>query len=331
MYTEKTYPDWIFKTSYIDLFMMNKPLRQYAIYQNDNYNDIIDYVNETKPYHTKIRETERVYPYAETMVNDVDIYEAMELELRFGGYSRYKDNIIDGGDQTIISGEVLGLDIYTLEESIPDNLKRLYHLYTYNKHLIQLVRQNPEHKMNEEQQEIINEWISLTNQYLVNVRNQDYDAGGLLRRFNTQTWEEGGYDTGEFDTHLRESMVFRINSGDNRQFVIYDMFGRGYFMDIDGTAVIDSFDGKTLTTSYENLRHAKDDTIMLIALENNDNEIEFMMYDSKKDASYNISHRAIFNGIASKFIQGDTIYILSKPYKITDGEVRKLFDLELVQ
>jgi len=331
MYTEKTYPDWIFKTSYIDLFMMNKPLRQYAIYQNDNYNDIIDYVNETKPYHTKIRETERVYPYAETMPTDVDIYEAMELELRFGGYSRYKDNIIDGGDQTIISGEVLGLDIYTLEESIPDNLKRLYHLYTYNKHLIQLVRQNPEHKMNEEQQEIINEWISLTNQYLVNVRNQDYDAGGLLRRFNTQTWEEGGYDTGEFDTHLRESMVFRINSGDNRQFVIYDMFGRGYYMDIDGTAVLDSFDGKTLTTSYENLRHAKDDTIMLIALENNDNEIEFMMYDSKKDTSYNISHRAIFNGIASKFIQGDTIYILSKPYKITDGEVRKLFDLELVQ
>jgi hypothetical protein len=109
------------------------------------------------------------------------------------------------------------------------------------------------------------------------------------------------------------------------------MFGRGYYMDIDGTAVIDSFDGKTLTTSYENLRHAKDDTIMLIALENNDNEIEFMMYDSKKDTSYNISHRAIFNGIASKFVQGDTIYILSKPYKIADGEVRKLFDLELVQ
>ena len=62
LYSEKTYPDWIFKTSYIDLFMLNKPLRQYAIYQNDNYDDIIDYVNETKPYHTKIRETSRRYP-----------------------------------------------------------------------------------------------------------------------------------------------------------------------------------------------------------------------------------------------------------------------------
>ena len=153
MYTENNFPDWIFKTSYIDLFMMNKPLRQYAIYQNDNYDDIIDYVNETKPYHTKIRETERVYPYGEVANTDVDIYEAMELELRFGGYSRYVDNVIDAGDTTMLEqffddyGSYMfydGLENYTIDKKIPEELRQLYNLYTDHKNLIQMVNPVPQ-------------------------------------------------------------------------------------------------------------------------------------------------------------------------------------------
>ena len=46
MFTEKTHPDWIFKTSFIDLKLFNRNLRQYAIYQRDSYDDVIEYITE---------------------------------------------------------------------------------------------------------------------------------------------------------------------------------------------------------------------------------------------------------------------------------------------
>jgi hypothetical protein len=354
MYTEKTYPDWIFKTSYIDLYMLNKPLRQYAIYQNDNYDDIIDYVNETKPYHTKIRETERVYPYGETFQADVDIYEAMEITLFFGGHSRYKDNVVDGGDVSdtdwrntehlgVLSyvvekyfedeGKYLytGLDDYTLDSKMPEGLRRLYHIYTYNKHLIRLVRENSNHELTFDQQETINEWNSLVQQFMLDPNNE-YDAGFFLRRFNTLTNEPGGYDTGEFGARVTEAMVIKIkdDNEDNPQFVVYDSYGRGYYMEIDGVATLDGFDGNYFTSNYQNLRHAKDETHVLLALENNNGDIEFMMYDQKKNNKYRISHRALFNGLSSSFTAGDIIYILSSPRRIIDGEVKKLFDIDII-
>ena len=97
MYTERTHPEWIFKTSYIDLTMFNKPLRQYAIYQRDTYQDTIDYVIETKPYHTKIRKTERIYPTEETADLTVDAQHGMEITKFFGEHSRFELNAIDGG------------------------------------------------------------------------------------------------------------------------------------------------------------------------------------------------------------------------------------------
>ena len=100
MYTEKTYPAWIFKTSYIDLTMFNKPLRQYAIYQRDTYQDTIDYVMETKPYHTKIRKTERIYPVKETADLEVDALHHMHITKYFGEHSRFELNTIDGVDET---------------------------------------------------------------------------------------------------------------------------------------------------------------------------------------------------------------------------------------
>ena len=36
LYTEKTYPMWLFKTSYIDLNLYNRDLKQYAVYQRDS-------------------------------------------------------------------------------------------------------------------------------------------------------------------------------------------------------------------------------------------------------------------------------------------------------
>ena len=327
MYTEKTYPDWIFKTSYIDLFMLNKPLRQYAIYQNDNYNDIIDYVNETKPYHTKIRETERVYPYSETFQADVDIYEAMEITLFFGGHSRYKDIVYDAGDQTVVMEHLIDryFSTYTLEESIPEGLRRLYHLYTYNKHLIQLARNHGTGAFTQEQQEIINEWNSLTEQYLLDEPGE-YEQGGLLRRFNTLTAEEGGYDTGEFDAHVKEAMVMKVISETNIHFFVYDVFGRGYYIPVEGISTVDYFDGSLMRTEY-NMKFAKDETTPLFALENTSGDVEFMMYGHEDNNEVTISNRAVFNGLASSFSEGDFLYILGTPRRVIDGDVTR--DMEV--
>jgi hypothetical protein len=98
MYTEKEHPEWLFKTSYIDLILMNKPLRQYAIYQHDTFTDTIEYVMEAKPYHVKLRNTDRIYPLSETVNTDVDTLHHMNLKIDLGGdYSRYNYNTYDGG------------------------------------------------------------------------------------------------------------------------------------------------------------------------------------------------------------------------------------------
>lgn len=48
--------DWMFKTSFISVLHKIRKLEQYPNYQRDNQNFLIDYINEVKPYRTKIRE-----------------------------------------------------------------------------------------------------------------------------------------------------------------------------------------------------------------------------------------------------------------------------------
>ncbi len=98
LYTENEHPEWLFKTSYIDLTLMNKPLRQHAIYQNDTYVDTIDYIMEAKPFHVKLRHNRRIYPLDETIIADVDAQHNMKLTIDLGGdYSRYNYRTYDGG------------------------------------------------------------------------------------------------------------------------------------------------------------------------------------------------------------------------------------------
>jgi|TARA_B110000037_G_scaffold56192_1_gene68652 hypothetical protein len=99
LYTEKTYPDWLFKTSYIDLNLYNRDLKQYAVYQRDSEEDVLDYVRETKPYHTKVREITRIIATSDKLTAATTIDEKMNLTFAFGqiGISRYADALIDGG------------------------------------------------------------------------------------------------------------------------------------------------------------------------------------------------------------------------------------------
>lgn len=48
--------DWLFKTSFIDIFHNYRQLEQDTVYIKENTTFLQDYIDEAKPYHTKIRE-----------------------------------------------------------------------------------------------------------------------------------------------------------------------------------------------------------------------------------------------------------------------------------
>jgi len=56
LFTEQTYVDWIFKTSFISIVHKLRGLTQPSNYIKDNQTYYQDYINEVKPYSTKIRE-----------------------------------------------------------------------------------------------------------------------------------------------------------------------------------------------------------------------------------------------------------------------------------
>lgn len=54
--SEVKYSDWIVKTSFIKVNQTQRALQQIPVYQRDNQDLISEYINEVKPYHTKISE-----------------------------------------------------------------------------------------------------------------------------------------------------------------------------------------------------------------------------------------------------------------------------------
>lgn len=54
--SEQKYVDWIFKTSFITILHKIRKLEQFATYQRDNQNFVREFIEEVKPYRTKIRE-----------------------------------------------------------------------------------------------------------------------------------------------------------------------------------------------------------------------------------------------------------------------------------
>jgi len=54
--SEQTFVDWVTKTSYITLRGFNLPLSHSQLYEVDNTESLLKYINEVKPYRSKIRE-----------------------------------------------------------------------------------------------------------------------------------------------------------------------------------------------------------------------------------------------------------------------------------
>ena len=54
VFTEQSDIDWVIKTSYIDVVQKESSLQQIINYQPDTFAYVKDYVNEVKPYHSKL-------------------------------------------------------------------------------------------------------------------------------------------------------------------------------------------------------------------------------------------------------------------------------------
>jgi len=54
--SEQSSVDWLYKTSFIDVEHKVRDLEQYPTYKKDDQDFLLDYLNESKPYHTKIKD-----------------------------------------------------------------------------------------------------------------------------------------------------------------------------------------------------------------------------------------------------------------------------------
>ena len=272
MYTEKSYPDWVFKTSYIDVNLFNRNLRKYAIYQRDSYDDVIEYITEAKPYHTKIREVARYYGKEENVNANVDIAENMNITLDFGNHKRYSDNIIDGGNPDL---------------------------------------EDP----------------TLT------IEDGTYEAGRLLRTRYTNSDGTGAdeFDTGLIKAGFRDSSIVFVDqytdanktTHDKTFMYIYDMFGRGWKVDVKGESTISSFDGSTLVVDTSAVfDEVGESDKKLIALRNETTgDIEFMTYDNKNTVNLAIADRGLYTGYSTGLGANNKAYSLGTPLEIVLHEM----------
>ena len=94
-YSEQNYIDWIFKTSFVKAQHSVGELKQKVTYNSDNLENFEDYINEVKPYRTKIREYVSAYSKLDTnqlSTTDFDLPSVYEN----GTIIPISTNIVDG-------------------------------------------------------------------------------------------------------------------------------------------------------------------------------------------------------------------------------------------
>lgn len=82
---EQVNVDWIFKTSFINVLHKIRQLAQYPNYIRDNHEYYLDYINEVKPYRTKVRDYRISYnglDAAKTQASDFDLPGYYDSELK---------------------------------------------------------------------------------------------------------------------------------------------------------------------------------------------------------------------------------------------------------
>ena len=69
--SEQLSPDWLTKTSLIDVDHTIRDLQPFQIYRQDNQDFVLEYIKEVKPYHTQIREFGLIYRGQDTYLGSM--------------------------------------------------------------------------------------------------------------------------------------------------------------------------------------------------------------------------------------------------------------------
>jgi hypothetical protein len=124
-FAEQSNIDWIFKTSFVRAKHNLGDFRQELTFQNDNLENYQDYVNEVKPYSTKVREYISSYTYVEptgSLTTDFDLPPSYNEET----------NIIETSIATVQDGvvtNILDKYLYSPYDNWVDN--NGYHVVSY--------------------------------------------------------------------------------------------------------------------------------------------------------------------------------------------------------
>lgn len=90
--SEQKNPDWVFRTSYIYIKENDLPLNQGQLYVPDQIDNIIEYISEAKPYHTKIRDYTSTYVTQDIAYGTATDSYKWNIRLKFGPGSNGSDS-----------------------------------------------------------------------------------------------------------------------------------------------------------------------------------------------------------------------------------------------
>ena len=122
--SEQTYVDWMFKTSFINAKNSVRQLDQRKTYTTGTDSWIEDYINEVKPFHTKLREYRLGYTGTDTqdgIFTDFDnppLYEVSEPVARDDGYRKGELVFNDTGGYFVKVIKGLSTSDYIFENTI---------------------------------------------------------------------------------------------------------------------------------------------------------------------------------------------------------------------
>ncbi len=95
--SEQNYIDWAFKTSFVKVQHNVGTLRQKVTYNNDNLSDFEDYVNEVKPYRTKVREYISNYSSIDNTQSSITDFDLPAI---------YENGKVTSIDARVVNGEI---------------------------------------------------------------------------------------------------------------------------------------------------------------------------------------------------------------------------------
>lgn len=105
--------DWAYKTTYIKTYIETPVESDVKKYTRDNTNEIINYINTVKPFHTKIRDVFDSRTVNDSISLNVEDTSQLDIEMRFDVEDltiAFNGDIMDGGDFSTVSNETQASD-----------------------------------------------------------------------------------------------------------------------------------------------------------------------------------------------------------------------------